>query len=1019
MRGLSAFCALATALVSFGSASAFAQLSSAPAPSRLIAPIDERVLATLKGNVRRDVSQAPDLGAVEDDMPLHLFLQLERTPRQQTELDNLIARQQQPTAPEFHKWLTPAQFGARFGASLQDIDKLIAWLQSHSFQIRSVLNNASVIDFAATAGQVREAFHTQLHYVAIRGGKYPALVQDPKIPAALAPVVAGIVGLNKVPPMAAHTAPRQAAWDQTNHSWHIVNPTGADATSPAYDTGYFYNVTPQDLYTIYNINPVFTGGNLAADATVAVVEEVDMEYGTVNSTTGAATGGDVANFRTLFGVPGTLNMYVYHGYGSVTCNDPGTDSYAWGEDTEASLDTEWINATAPSARLIFMSCDQSPDNGIWTSMAALVDNNLSDVLSLSYDDSELVYTTSSFSFQDTLFAQAATQGQSILIAAGDGGSDDNDEGTTGTATSGINVNAYGSPLVTMAGGTDFSDFYDAQEGGPALSTYWSSTNSTYYGDALSYIPETAWNASCASSLVAATNDDTGAGYCASDSDYVNGSVTGGGGGISTHYAVPSWQTGTSGYSNSMRSLPDISGFASGGFWRHALIFCDSNPPDTGISACTSSSNFGAEGGTSFVAPYMAGVFGLLVSATGSRQGVLSPALYALAKAQYAAPATQTACYANGQASNTGVTTGLPAATCIFHDITTSNNDVPCQAGSTSCYVGSGKTYGMLSSTGSNSLTVTYPSTIGFDQATGLGSVNASNLISKWNTAFTSSTALSANPTNISSAQSTELQATVTGGTPTGYVDTAPALTGAISFTAGTTVVGTCTLSNGTCSASVPASSLQPGTNSVTATFAGSGTYPSSTSSIQTVTVSSQATLTSPTPGSVLVGPSVTFSWTTVTGATDYGFRLGTTEGSNNLYGTGPIAGTSATPGNLPTNGETIYARLTTYFGATQVYTDYVFTAATQSALTSPTPGSVLAGPSVTFNWTTVTGATDYGFRLGTTEGSNNVYGSGPIAATSVTISNLPTNGETIYAQLTTFYGSIQVYADYVFTAATQ
>jgi subtilase family serine protease len=808
-----------------------------PTPSRLVDPIDERALVTLKGNVRADVAHAPDLGAVEDAKPLNLFLLLQRSTAQQADLDSLIARQQEPGAPEYHKWLTPAEFGARFGASPQDITKLSTWLQSHGFKIRSVLNNASMIDFEATAGQVREAFHAQLHYVSVRGGKYPALRQDPQIPAALIPVVAGIEGLNKIPPQANHGAPRQASRDQATHRWHIVNPTPADTASPDYSDGSGdYLVGPQDLYTIYKINPVFTGGNLAATATVAVIEQSDIEYGTVTS--GVATGGDVATFRSVFGVPGTLNMHVYHGYGSVTCNDPGI-TYA--DEFEASIDAEWINATAPSANLIFMSCDDDPDDGILSSMTALIDNNLSDAMSLSYGESELDYTSANYTFQDDLYEQAATQGQSAVISAGDGGSDVAD--THGVATVGVNVSGLSSsPLVTSAGGTDFQDYYDAQENGKPQSTYWNSTNSTYYGDAISYIPETAWNQSCAGSLIAELAGYPGAAYCAyfGTVSPFEGSGLGGSGGISTHYAAPAWQTGISGYSNPMRSQPDIAGFASS-FWFHALLLCDSNPDDG--DPCTSPSTFGASDGTSFVAPYTAGEVGLLVAATGSRQGVLNPALYALAKAQYAAPATATACYANGQTSNTGVTTSLPAAACIFNDVTTGNNDVPCTAGSTDCFANSGASYGILSLTGSSSLTVAYASAAGYDQVTGIGSVNVANLIADWNTAFTSNTALQANPTSINSIQSTDLTATVTGGTPTGYVDAPPAVTGTITFKAGTTVVGNCTLSSGTCNATVLASSLQMGANSMTAIFGGSGTYPSFTSSIVTVTVETSSLIT--------------------------------------------------------------------------------------------------------------------------------------------------------------------------------
>ena len=186
----------------------------------------------------------------------------------------------------------------------------------------------------------------------------------------------------------------------------------------------------------------------------------------------------------------------------------------------------------------------------------------------------------------------------------------------------------------------------------------------------------------------------------------------------------------------------------------------------------------------------------------------------------------------------------------------------------------------------------------------------------------------------------------------------------------------------------------------------------------TFTAATPAALTSPAAGTVLAGPTVTFNWTTAPGATGYRFLLGTTQGANNLYGSGTVTATSVTAYGLPTNGETIYATLYTTYSSVQLYSDYTFTGATPAALTSPTAGTVLAGPSVTFNWTTAPGATGYRFLLGTTKGANNLYGSGTITATSTTATRLPTNGETIYARLYTTYGSVQVYTDYTFTTST-
>jgi subtilase family serine protease len=783
--------------------------------------------------------------------------------------------------------------------------------------------------------------------------------------------VSGIEGLSKIPPVSHHTQVRPTSYDPATHRWQRLDSGGGvAAVSPADSAGSgYYNLTPQDYYTIYNVNPVFTGGNLGANATVAVIEETDIEYG------------DVTTFRNMFGVPGTLNMHVYHGYGSVTCNDPGIVND--GEPVEAALDAEWANALAPSANLIFMSCD---GNGIFTSMAALIDNNLADVMSLSYGETEIGFTSSDYSFFDTLYSQAATQGQSFFVSAGDSGSDVADQNTYGTATSGINVTAFGGPNVTVAGGTDFSDLYDSLEGGPAQSTYWGA-NSTYYGDALGYIPETTWNDSCASSILTKLEGYTGAGYCAlgpGTNPYINGDVVAGSGGFSKHYAVPAYQSGTTGYSGTKRAQPDISGFAANGIWGHALIFCDSYAGDQGGGpiTCASSSSFGEAGGTSFVAPSLAGVTGLLVNSAG-RQGLLNPALYALAKAQFTGAATATACYSNGQTSNTGVTAGLPASGCIFNDVTTSNNDVPCAAGSTNCYVKSGAPDGMLSVTNASSLTVAYPSTIGYDEATGIGTVNVYNLITNWNTAFTSTTGLTAVPTTISSTQSTTLTATVTGGLPAGQYSGStytPALSGTVNFAAGSTALGSCPLSSGSCQLVVSGSALQSGANSITATFTGSGTYPTSTSSIVPVTVTgsttSSTTAVTLTAGAnpSTYGASLTFRAAVTTGATGSVSFYNEASGASclSLGASTPIGSTqtlsggaaSVTTTTLPVGSDTVlacYGGDSTYSSSSGTLGQTVNTATKTSSTTAVTltagANPSTYGASLTFRAAVTTGAT--------------------------------------------------------------
>ena len=164
---------------------------------------------------------------------------------------------------------------------------------------------------------------------------------------------------------------------------------------------------------------------------------------------------------------------------------------------------------------------------------------------------------------------------------------------------------------------------------------------------------------------------------------------------------------------------------------------------------------------------------------------------------------------------------------------------------------------------------------------------------------------------------------------------------------------------------------------------------------------------------------MTFNWSAADGATGYTLRLGSTPGGNNLYGSGLIAGISARPTILPTDGSTIYAQLITNYGTLQAFTNYTFTAATRAVLASPAAGSVLPGPAVTFYWSPADGATGYTLRLGSTPGGNNLYGLGLITAISVRPTILPTDGSTIYVQLITSYGTLQAFTNYTFTAATQ
>jgi hypothetical protein len=211
--------------------------------------------------------------------------------------------------------------------------------------------------------------------------------------------------------------------------------------------------------------------------------------------------------------------------------------------------------------------------------------------------------------------------------------------------------------------------------------------------------------------------------------------------------------------------------------------------------------------------------------------------------------------------------------------------------------------------------------------------------------------------------------------------------------------------------------VAPGAHQVVASYPGDSDYDASTS-LPTVLDLALAALTSPTPGSVLPGSSVTFTWTAGIGPTEYQLCLGTARASCNLLDEDETNGTSLSVTGLPTYGQTLYAALGSLIGGVWQWADYTYTEAGTplAALTSPIPGSVLTGSSVTFTWSAGFGVTAYQFWLGTTGiGSSNLYNSGVTTATSASVTGLPTNGQTVYAQLGSLLGGVWQYANYTYT----
>jgi hypothetical protein len=845
-------------------------------PARITQPVNAANLVTLHGNIHPLARPQYDQGAAPDGEALErMLLVLQRSPQQEAALRNLLDEQQAKSSPNYHMWLTPEEFGQQFGPADADIQTLTGWLASQGFEVTQVAAGRTVIEFSGTAGELRQAFHTAIHKYAVNGGEYWANSSDPQIPAALAPVVAGFASLNNFPkrPMLRRlgTFSKSKATRQMRplFSYPVSCPSGVGS---CYDTA----VGPTDFATIYNVLPLWNGSPAidGTGQTIAVAEQTDINPQ------------DVTDFRTMFGLStsGNFLQTIHNG------PDPGILTTT-GDEGEADVDAQWAGAIAKGAT-VDLVVSQSTDvtEGIDLSALYIVDNNLTPIMSYSYGNCEAALGNSGNAFYSGMWEQGAAQGITILIAAGDSGSAACDGGEI-AAQYGSNVTGQAStPFNVAVGGMDFNDVNTQPQ-------YWNTTNGAGQSSAMSYIPEMPWNDSCAATSTATLNNCTtarissdpfgvdlaagggGPSNCAASSS-VTGSCTGA-------YAKPAWQGGVGVPPDSVRDVPDVALFAADGYISGAFyIYCErdanasSTPPGSSTSCDLNSpyTDFQGGGGTSFAAPAFAGIIAMVNQKTGQRQGNANYVLY-----PFAAAAAKNGTYCTSNAA------AVSDSACVFYDVPAGfNNSVACEAGGYD-YNCSNQTSGGIgflevdsisnayltavgNFAGYNASGPAWPTTAGYDMATGLGSVNAANLVNGWSaevgTFKPTTTTLKITPASFNHGASTSVSVTVSstsGGTPTGDVG----LTGGPSgyniscgstpCTLGNTYL---TLTNG--AATEPTILLPGGTYNVTANYQGDGTYGASTSSPVQVTVNPESSQTFVQLATTDCNGDITFGVTSIT-----------------------------------------------------------------------------------------------------------------------------------------------------------
>jgi subtilase family serine protease len=665
--------------------------------------IDESKLVRLPGNTHIAARPEFDQGTVPDDFLMgHIQLQLKRSPERERALEQFIDRLDDPNSPDFHQWLTAEEFGRQFGPAPQDIDTVVNWLRAHGFQIGTLYKSGMLIDFAGTAAQVRDAFHTEIHRYNLDGEQYTANASDPQIPAALAPVIAG--------PASLYSFRRHAHLNRT----HLTQ---------TFDGATQYYLTPSDFATIYNVAPLWAAGITGKGETVAVLEDSDMLVS------------DWQTFVTDFGLArygGTFTPV------HPNCTDPGTN----GDEIEVAVDAEGVSTFAPGAAVQVAACPstRTSDGDITAAANLLNAPNPPEVFSDSYGGCEAQTTKSYQALINSTWQQAVAEGVSVFVATGDEGADECGYGRR-FATTGISVNGTAStPYDVAVGGTDFSDVASG-----TASVYWSAMNSSAGGSAVSYIPEIPWNGTCASNILAAyLGYADGLAFC--NSTVGEGAAyqqvsDAGSGGPSSIYTKPSWQAGVWGIQrDGRRDIPDVSLFASAGVYNQSIVSCMSDASEGGVPCDYKNPKDtfrSSGGGTSCTAPSFAGIQALIDQKVSARQGNPNPVLYQLAAGEYGSIGSPN----RGNLSRCNASNGNAiGSSCIFYDVTEGDNDIPCQAGTPDCYSAAGDQYGVLS-TSATQKSIAYSATHGWDFATGLGSVNMTNLVNAWSAATYSSAGL--------------------------------------------------------------------------------------------------------------------------------------------------------------------------------------------------------------------------------------------------------------------------------------
>src|ERR1700733_3070376 len=628
---------------------------------------DNKSLTRIANSTHPLANAKNDYGRIDSNLPMErMVLVLKPSSEQKAALKKFLDSQQDTESANYHRWLTPEQFGEQFGPAKEDLAQISSWLRQQGFTVTKVARGEQSIEFSGTAAQVESAFHTEMHNYVVNGQQHVANSSDISLPEAMTPVVSGVLSLHNFLKQPSHIKTESVHRDAA--SGRLV-PDFTGSTS----NGVAHFVAPGDQARIYDAEPLFNNGIKGEGVSIAIVSRTDINLS------------DVQTFRQAFGLPAKDPEFVINGV------DPG--NLQGGDELEADLDVEWSGAIAPAANIKLVSTLSTfPTDGIDLSISYIVDNVTAPIMSVSFGQCEAFLGNAGNEFFNDEYEQAAAEGITVFVASGDTGTAGCDLAqNVQPATHGPNVSGIAStPFNTAVGGTEFNE--NGLDG-----NYWLANNRSDLSSAIGYIPEQVWNESCdptvdpnqclGTRLFFLDASGGGPSFCVDSTIDVNVILCLAG------YPKPSWQTGLGVPNDQSRDIPDISVDAAG--IHDPYLICFEGSCQTIVSnGQTVLESATTVGGTSASAPSMAGIMALVEQKQGTFQGLANYNFYKLAAAK-----KTSAC------NSSNLTNPAKPSNCIFHDVTAGNNSVPGQVGANA--------------------------TPGFDLATGLGTVDAANLVTAW------------------------------------------------------------------------------------------------------------------------------------------------------------------------------------------------------------------------------------------------------------------------------------------------